>query len=160
MSRIIYLHPRAGTEAYMQLEQFWELGRRQLIGNLAFAYPFHATLVSFFESNTVQHPPPPTLPVFTTGITGNDTQTFKMVAITAPDIDRYIGDLGLKSRVVGQLHITLVHEIPDTEVEIANRLIESTIDTTKWSSDMVDWTIVLWNRGEGGTGWKMVEVLV
>ena len=156
MEYIIYLHPKEGSEAFNQLSKFWEKGRALLPDNLAFRYPFHATLVSFFKTsepkvvfeaakNIFRHFSVSAGEIYTNG-------TFKMVPLQSFELDHYIATLVekfdfIRSRVIGNLHITLTHEIKEGDIPVAEELTKI-IDVSKWTDD---WNVAMWCRN--GENW-------
>ena len=163
MAYIIYLHPKQNSEACNQLCNFWESGKQIMPENLAFLYPFHATLVSFFDTdepeNVAEYAKKCIIEVNVKSEQIIGDNNIKMVSLKSHRVDSFIESVCqnfsyIKSKVVGKLHLTLTHHISQNNIANANLLLQN-IDISKWTND---WTIIMWNRVPKDN-WKIFSVI-
>ena len=154
---IIYLHPKQGSIGFDQMTKFWNNGKDVIQSNLAFNYPFHSTLVSFFKTNHPEKVAEEAKKIFgkISAVAGEifhgDGGTFNAIDVNSHDLDSAIKILTdkfdfIKSDVIGKLHITLTHKINKNSASVASTIIENNIDTTKWTDE---WSVIMWCRQEG-----------
>lgn len=165
---IIYLHPRENSVAYEQLANFWR-SNIDIKPNDARNYPFHATLVSFFETTEPEKILKSAKNIFKDNNFNFNVKvseivrekSVKYISISSEEIDEFIkkitSDTHLKSRVIGALHITLAHNTQKKDDTKLENLISNSINIDEWSPK--EWTIVMWECLPSGE-FKIYDIII